>query len=45
MVTIRTLPASPERWDDIVTAFGRPGEDPGWAGANGSWSRQSMAPR
>ena len=30
MVTIRTLPASPERWDDIVTVFGRRGEDPGW---------------
>jgi GNAT superfamily N-acetyltransferase len=30
MVTIRTLPASRERWDDIVTAFGRRGEDPGW---------------
>jgi hypothetical protein len=39
MVTIRTLPASPERWDDIVTAFGRRGEDPGWC-----WCQRFMEP-
>jgi GNAT superfamily N-acetyltransferase len=29
-VTILTRPATPERWDDVVTAFGRRGDDPGW---------------
>jgi GNAT superfamily N-acetyltransferase len=39
MVTIHTLPASPERWDHIVTAFGRRGEDPGWC-----WCQRFMEP-
>jgi GNAT superfamily N-acetyltransferase len=30
MVTIRTTPATPEHWDDVVNAFGRRGDDPGW---------------
>jgi hypothetical protein len=38
-VTIHTLTASPERWDDIVTAFGRRGEDPGWC-----WCQRFMEP-
>lgn len=29
-MTIHTLPATPERWDDIVTVFGQRGNDPGW---------------
>jgi GNAT superfamily N-acetyltransferase len=38
-VTIRTFPATPERWDDIVTVFGRRGDDPGWC-----WCQRFMAP-
>jgi GNAT superfamily N-acetyltransferase len=30
VVIIRTTPATPERWDDVVDAFGRRGDDPGW---------------
>jgi ribosomal protein S18 acetylase RimI-like enzyme len=29
-VTIATAPSTPERWDDVVTAFGRRGEEPSW---------------
>ena len=29
-MTIVTRPATPERWDDVVAAFGRRGDDPGW---------------
>lgn len=30
MVTVRTRPATPELWHDIVSVFGRRGNDPGW---------------
>jgi GNAT superfamily N-acetyltransferase len=30
VVTICTTPATVERWDDIVSGFGRRGDDPGW---------------
>jgi len=39
MVTIHTLPATPERWDDVIAAFGRRGDDPGWC-----WCRRFMDP-
>ena len=29
-VNIEAVPATPERWDDVVVAFGRRGYDPGW---------------
>jgi GNAT superfamily N-acetyltransferase len=38
-VTISTLPATPERWDDIVTVFGRRGSDPDWC-----WCQRFMEP-
>lgn len=37
MVTIRTAPATAARWDDVVTAFGRRGEDPAWC-----WCRRFL---
>ena len=37
MVTIRTSPASPQRWDDVAVAFGRRGEDPSWC-----WCRRFL---
>lgn len=39
MVTISTLPATPERWDDLVAVFGRRGDDPGWC-----WCQRFMKP-
>ena len=30
MVKIETAPSIPERWDDVVTAFGRRGDDASW---------------
>jgi hypothetical protein len=39
IVTIHTLPATPERWGDIVTVFGRRGNDPGWC-----WCQRFMEP-
>ena len=39
MVTIHTLPATPERWDDVVSAFGRGEDDPGWC-----WCQRFMEP-
>jgi GNAT superfamily N-acetyltransferase len=39
MVIIHTLPATQERWDDIVTVFGRRGDDPGWC-----WCQRFMEP-
>ena len=39
MVTIHTLPATVERWDDIVTVFGRRGDDPSWC-----WCQRFMEP-
>jgi GNAT superfamily N-acetyltransferase len=37
MVTIRTAPSAPQRWDDVVTAFGRRGDDPSWC-----WCRRFL---
>ena len=41
MVTIHTLPATPERWDDVVTAFGRRvnNDDAGWC-----WCQRFIEP-
>jgi GNAT superfamily N-acetyltransferase len=39
MATIHTTPATRERWDDIVTVFGRRGNDPGWC-----WCQRFMDP-
>jgi len=39
MATIHTTPATHERWDDIVTVFGRRGNDPGWC-----WCQRFMDP-
>jgi GNAT superfamily N-acetyltransferase len=39
MVTIHALPATPERWDDVVAAFGRRDDDPGWC-----WCQRFMDP-
>jgi GNAT superfamily N-acetyltransferase len=39
LVNILTLPATLERWDDIVTVFGRRGDDPGWC-----WCRRFLEP-
>ena len=30
IVNVEAVPATPERWDDVVVAFGRRGDDPGW---------------
>jgi GNAT superfamily N-acetyltransferase len=30
MPTIRTAPVTATRWNDVVTVFGRRGDDPGW---------------
>jgi GNAT superfamily N-acetyltransferase len=35
--SIRTAPSTPERWDDVVVAFGRRGEDPSWC-----WCRRFL---
>ncbi len=39
MAIIHTTPATRERWDDIVTAFGRRGNDPCWC-----WCQRFMDP-
>jgi GNAT superfamily N-acetyltransferase len=39
MVTIHTLPATPERWGDLVAVFGRRGDDPDWC-----WCQRFMKP-
>src|SRR6476661_6257213 len=39
MVTIHTRPATRERWDDVVTAFGRREDDRGWC-----WCQRFMQP-
>lgn len=39
MATIHTTPATRDRWDDIVTVFGRRGNDPGWC-----WCQRFMDP-
>ncbi len=39
MATIHTTPATRDRWDDIVTVFGRRGNDPGWC-----WCQRFMCP-
>jgi GNAT superfamily N-acetyltransferase len=39
MVMIHTRPATPDRWDDVVTAFGRRGDNPGWC-----WCQRFMDP-
>lgn len=38
-MTIVTAPATSSRWDDVVTAFGRRGEDPTWC-----WCRRFLDP-
>ena len=38
MVTVRTVAATPDRWDDVVEAFGRRGNDPNWC-----WCRRFMS--
>jgi GNAT superfamily N-acetyltransferase len=38
-VTATILPATPERWDDVVAVFGRRGDDPGWC-----WCRRFLDP-
>jgi GNAT superfamily N-acetyltransferase len=30
IVNVEAVPATPERWDDVVVAFGRRGDNPGW---------------
>jgi len=37
MVSIAVEPAHPDRWDDVVAAFGRRGEDPSWC-----WCRRFL---
>jgi GNAT superfamily N-acetyltransferase len=37
-MTVLVLPATPDRWDDLVTVFGRRGEDPSWC-----WCRQFLS--
>lgn len=39
MVTVHTLPATPERRDHLVAVFGRRGDDPGWC-----WCQRFMKP-
>ncbi len=38
MVSIDVHPATPDRWDDVVAAFGRRGEDRSWC-----WCRRFLA--
>lgn len=38
-MTITTTPATPDRWNDLVTVFGRRGDDPGWC-----WCQRFMEP-
>jgi GNAT superfamily N-acetyltransferase len=37
VTSIRTEPATADRWDDVVTAFGHRGDDPGWC-----WCRRFL---
>ena len=37
MVSIRTAPATAERWPEVVSVFGRRGDDPGWC-----WCRRFL---
>jgi len=39
MVNVQTFPATAERWDDVVAAFGRRGNDPDWC-----WCRRFLDP-
>ncbi len=39
MVTVHTLPATPERWDHLVAVFDGRGDDPGWC-----WCQRFMKP-
>ena len=36
-MTIETAPSTPERWEDVVSAFGRRGADPSWC-----WCRRFL---
>ena len=36
---LEAVPATPERWDDVVVAFGRRGNDPGWC-----WCQRLLEP-
>ncbi len=38
-MTTTILPATPQRWDDVVAVFGRRGNDPGWC-----WCRRFLDP-
>lgn len=40
IVNVEAVPATPERWDDVVVAFGRRGVDPGWC-----WCQRLLEPR
>ena len=39
-MNVEAAPATPERWDDVVVAFGRRGDDPGWC-----WCQRLLEPR
>ena len=39
MVSIGTAPATAERWPEVVSVFGRRGDDPGWC-----WCRRFLDP-
>jgi GNAT superfamily N-acetyltransferase len=39
-MSIRVRPATPDRWDDLVTVFGRRGDDPSWC-----WCRLFLGSR
>jgi ribosomal protein S18 acetylase RimI-like enzyme len=38
-MTATVLPATPQRWDDVVAVFGSRGDDPGWC-----WCRRFLDP-
>jgi hypothetical protein len=38
-MTTTILPATVQRWDDVVAVFGRRGNDPGWC-----WCRRFLDP-
>jgi GNAT superfamily N-acetyltransferase len=38
-MSVQVLPATPDRWSDLVTVFGRRGEDPSWC-----WCRLFLRP-
>ena len=38
-MSVQVRPATPDRWSDLVTVFGRRGEDPSWC-----WCRLFLRP-